>query len=39
MLALERELHEKLPIGPEEGQSFYIKKQVEQGLKPPPYRN
>jgi RHS repeat-associated protein len=37
MLDLERQLHETLPIGPEEGQLFYIQKQVEQGLKPPPY--
>jgi len=36
MLSLERNVHEKLPIGPEEGQKFYIKKQVEQGLKAPP---
>jgi hypothetical protein len=34
---LERQLHETLPIGPEERQSFYIQKQVEQGMKPPPY--
>lgn len=37
MLKLERDLHETLPIGPEEGQKFYIKKQVAKGLKPPPY--
>jgi hypothetical protein len=37
MLALERKLHEVLPIGPEERQSFYVKKQVDNGLKPPPY--
>jgi len=37
MLQLERNLHETLPIGPEEGQSFYILKQVEKGLIPPPY--
>jgi hypothetical protein len=37
MLRLERNLHETLPIGPEEGQSFYIQKQIERGLKPPPY--
>ncbi len=37
MLKLERDLHETLPIGPEEGQKIYIKKQVEKGLKPPPY--
>lgn len=37
MLALERKLHETLPIGPEERQAFYIKKQTDKGLKPPPY--
>jgi len=37
MLALERSLHETLPIGPEEGQSFYIQKQIADGLRPPPY--
>ena len=37
MLGLERQLHETLPIGPEEGQLFYIQKQVQNGLKPPPY--
>lgn len=37
ILQLERNLHETLPIGPEEGQKVYIQKQVEQGLKPPPY--
>jgi hypothetical protein len=37
MLQLERSLHENLPIGPEEGQSFYIDMQVEKGLMPPPY--
>jgi hypothetical protein len=37
MLRLEWQLHETLPIGPEERQLFYIQKQVEQGLKPPPY--
>ena len=37
MLALERSLHEWLPIGPEEGQSFYILKQIVNGLRPPPY--
>jgi len=37
MLALERKLHQTLPIGPEEGQTFYIKKQENQGFKPPPY--
>jgi len=35
MLALERKLHETLPIGPEEAQSFYIQLQVEKGLLPP----
>ena len=37
MLSLERKLHETLPLGPEERQSFYIQKQIEKGLKPPPY--
>jgi hypothetical protein len=37
MLGLERSLHENLPIGPEEGQSFYGGIQEENGLKPPPY--
>ena len=37
MLALERSLHETLPIGPEEGQLFYIQKQIANGLRPPPY--
>jgi hypothetical protein len=37
MLQLERNLHETLPIGPEERQSFYIQKQVDKGLNPPPY--
>lgn len=37
MLSLERQLHETLPIGPQERQLFYIQKQVENGLKPPPY--
>jgi RHS repeat-associated protein len=37
MLQLERNLHETLPIGPEEGQGFYIQKQIENALKPPPY--
>jgi hypothetical protein len=37
MLALERNLHENLPIGPEEGQTFYIGIQVAKGLRPPPY--
>jgi RHS repeat-associated protein len=38
MLKLERDLHETLPIGPEEGQKFYIQKQIEKGLIPPPYK-
>lgn len=37
MLKLERNLHETLPLGPEERQSFYIQKQVDKGPKPPPY--
>jgi hypothetical protein len=37
MLALERSLHEWMPIGPEEGQTFYILKQIANGLRPPPY--
>lgn len=37
MLQLERNLHETLPIGREEAQKFYIQKQIEKGLKPPPY--
>lgn len=37
MLQLERNLHETLPIEPQEGQKFYIQKQVEKGLTPPPY--
>ena len=37
MLQLERNLHETLPIGPEEAQKFYIQKQIEKELKPPPY--
>jgi hypothetical protein len=37
MLALERSLHEWLPIGPEERQLFYIQKQIANGLRPPPY--
>jgi hypothetical protein len=35
MLSLERQLHETLPLGPEEGQLFYIPKQVQNGLLPP----
>lgn len=38
MLRLERNLHETLPIGPEERQMFYIQKQIEKGLSSPPYR-
>lgn len=37
MLRLERQLHETLPLGPEERQLFYIQKQIENGLRPPPY--
>jgi hypothetical protein len=37
MLKLERNIHEALPIGPEEALKFYIQKQVQKGLKPPPY--
>jgi RHS repeat-associated protein len=37
MLELERSLHETLPIGPEEGQTIYIQKQIDKGLTPPPY--
>ena len=37
MLQLERQLHETLPIGPEERQLFYIQKQLNKGLRPPPY--
>ena len=37
MLRLERNLHETLPIGSEEAQKFYIRMQIEKGLKPPPY--
>ncbi|MGX9773067.1 hypothetical protein ACWYXN_06065 [Janthinobacterium aestuarii] len=38
MLKLERDLHETLPIGPEEFQKFYIQKQIDKGLLPPPYK-
>lgn len=38
MLRLERQLHETLPIGPEERQLFYIQKQIEKGLRPPPFK-
>ena len=34
---LERNLHETLPIGREEAQKFYIQKQIDKGLRPPPY--
>jgi hypothetical protein len=37
MLALERALHETLPIGKEEGQEMYKAKQAAKGLKTPPY--
>ncbi|NCC49577.1 MAG: hypothetical protein EOM20_00020 [Spartobacteria bacterium] len=37
MLLLERTLHETMPIGAEEGQAFYIQKQVESGLQSSPY--
>lgn len=35
MLSLERQLHETLPLGPEERQAFYIRIQVQKGLLPP----
>jgi RHS repeat-associated protein len=38
MLKLERGLHETLPVGQQEGQKFYIQKQVDKGLIPPPYK-
>ena len=37
MLQLERNLHNTLPIGPQEGQKFYIQQQIGKGLTPPPY--
>ena len=37
MLKLERNIHETLPIGPEEAQKFYIQIQIDRGLMPPPY--
>ena len=37
MLQLERNLHSTLPIGPQEGQAFYIQQQINKGLKSPPY--
>ncbi len=37
ILQLERNLHETLPIGREEGQGFYVQKQIDKGLTPPPY--
>jgi RHS repeat-associated protein len=38
MLKLERGLHETLPIGSQEGQKFYIQKQIDKGFVPPPYK-
>jgi len=38
MLRLERNVHETLPIGLEEGQKCYIGVQVKKGLKAPPYK-
>jgi len=38
MLALERALHETLPIRPEKGRTFYVLIQVAKGLRPPPPR-
>lgn len=37
MLKMERDLHETMPIGPEEGQSFYEGIQEGKGLSTPPY--
>jgi len=37
VVAVERSLHETLPIGPEERQLFYVRKQVARGLLSPPY--
>jgi hypothetical protein len=37
MLSLERNLHETMPIGPEEGQSFYKDIQAQKGYSVPPY--
>jgi RHS repeat-associated protein len=37
MLKLERDLHENLPIGEEEGQSIYTQIQKSKGYKVPPY--
>ncbi len=37
MLALERQLHKTLPIGPEEGQLIYRMIQAAKGLRLPPY--
>jgi RHS repeat-associated protein len=36
MLQLERRLHETLPLGPEEGQLFYIRMQTQKGYLPTP---
>jgi hypothetical protein len=38
MLRLERNLHETLPIDPEDLQKFYIQIQPDKGLLPPPYK-
>lgn len=35
MPLLERSLHETLPIGPKEGQAFYIQKRIDKFLKLP----
>ncbi len=37
MLKLERDLHETMPIGPEEGQEFYQDIQAGKGYSVPPY--
>ena len=37
MLQLEREVHSKLPIGPEERQKGYVNMQASKGYKVPPY--
>ncbi len=40
MLQLERNIHETLPIGPEEAQKFYIQKQVQRAsIRPPMEEN
>jgi hypothetical protein len=36
-IVLERNLHETMSIGPEEGQSFYEGIQAGKGLSTPPY--